>query len=229
MLIEWKDLPSKMQNDKVREYYDLLQSHRVSLLIKRIMDLILSILILLIIWPLLIALALLIYLEDKGNPIYIQKRITNGMKPFDLYKFRSMTVNQNPNASLVTLKDDDRITKIGHFIRKYRLDELPQLFNIIKGDMTIVGTRPEVSKYIEHYSDEMLATLLLPAGVTSLASIKFKDESELMSHVSSEDVDSFYIRSVLPQKMKYNLKYLRNFNFMYDFKIIFMTIIEVFL
>ena len=140
-----------------------------------------------------------------------------------------MVVNADKMGSLVTTSNDSRITKIGSKIRKVRLDELPQLINILLGDMTFVGTRPEVKKYVDVYSNEMLATLLLPAGVTSNASIEFRNEDEIISKYSKNDtIDNIYIKKILPKKMKYNLEYLKHFNIFLDIKICINTVREVF-
>ena len=122
----------------------------------------------------------------------------------------------------VTVSNDSRVTKAGHFLRKCRLDELPQLFNVLKGEMSFVGTRPEVERYVDRYSPEMYATLLMPAGITSLASIKFKDEERLLD--GAKNPDDVYVNDVLPQKMKFNLEYIRDFSFFYDIRLMFMTV-----
>ena len=136
-----------------------------------------------------------------------------------------MVANADKIGSLVTVNNDSRITKVGKFIRKCRLDEICQLIDVLRGTMTFVGTRPEVKKYVDAYTDEMYATLLLPAGVTSLASIKYKDEEKLLS--GSDDTDGTYINDILPDKMKYNLEYLEKFGFFYDIKLMFMTVFAV--
>jgi len=144
-----------------------------------------------------------------------------------------MSEDAEKKGAAVTEEQDSRITPVGGFLRKYRLDETPQLFNILAGDMTFVSTRPEVPKYVQHYSDEMLATLLLPAGVTSEASIMFKDEAKLLSKLSNmrttADIDETYLSEILPEKMKYNLDSLYNFSIMSDIRTIIKTIIIVFI
>ena len=136
-----------------------------------------------------------------------------------------MVNNAEKLGTQVTVGNDSRITRVGSFIRNCRLDEISQLLNILTGDMTLVGTRPEVKKYVDHYTKEMMATLLLPAGVTSLASIYYKDEAELLE--KSENPDKTYIEEILPEKMKYNLQSIEKFNFIEDIKIMFMTALAV--
>ena len=157
--------------------------------------------------------------------MYKQERITTYGKAFKIFKFRTMIENADKIGSLVTMDNDGRVTKLGRFLRKVRLDELPQLFNILFGQMSFVGTRPEVQKYVNCYSEEMLATLFMPAGVTSLASISFKDEEKYLN--SDESVEDVYINKILPDKMKYNLEYIENFNIFYDMKLMFKTVLAV--
>ena len=170
-------------------------------------------------------LSLWIKLDSKGGVFFRQVRVTKYGKEFRIFKFRTMVNNAPSLGSAVTVKNDARITRVGHFIRKCRLDEIPQLLNVLTGDMTFVGTRPEVKKYVDAYSNEMMATLLMPAGITSIASIKFKDEEKLLDGAS--DVDKTYIDVVLPQKMKYNLEYIKDFSFIKDIIICVNTVKEV--
>ena len=165
--------------------------------------------------------AIWIKLDSKGPVFFRQRRVTTYGRVFRIFKFRTMVTDAEKKGTQVTVKGDSRITKAGKFLRKCRLDELPQLFNVLIGDMSFVGTRPEVEHYVDRYTDEMNATLLMPAGITSLASIKFKDEEKLLD--GAEDPDEVYVNSVLPQKMVYNLEYIRKFNFFYDIKLMFMT------
>jgi lipopolysaccharide/colanic/teichoic acid biosynthesis glycosyltransferase len=215
-----------MKNEVVREYHQIIKNKKIYIFIKRILDTIFSlILIILFIIPMFI-IALIIVLDDFGSPFYLQDRVTKNGKIFKIFKFRSMKIPKIENAQLITTKDDNRITQAGSIIRKYRLDELTQLFNILKGDMSFVGTRPEVPYYVEKYSEEMYATLLFPAGVTSLASIKFKNESEILD--KAENIDDVYVEDILPKKMKYNFEYLRKFSFTEDILIVFKTVKEMF-
>ena len=228
MLIKYDKLPDFMKNKKVKYYYDILSKKRLQLLLKRLFDILISLILLIILFPILLVISIIIKIDSKGPIFYRQKRITKYGKEFKIFKFRTMVVDADKKGSLVTLNDDQRITKIGKKIRKIRLDELPQLFNILLGDMSFVGTRPEVKKYVDFYNEEMLATLLLPAGVTSKASIEYKDEDEIISKYSKkENIDDIYLKRILPEKMKYNLEYLKNFNILLDLKLCINTVIKV--
>lgn len=226
-LKQWEDLPEKMKNDKVLPYYDIIKKKTASLLWKRVFDICLSVVLLVVLSWLFLILAILIKRDSCGPVLYRQTRITQFYRPFTIYKFRTMTDHGEQMGALVTTQNDMRITKIGKKIRKYRLDELPQLVNVLKGDMTFVGTRPEVLKYVECYDEEMYATLLMPAGITSLASIRFKDEEKILFAYSEQEIDKAYQSVILPKKMQYNLDYLRKFSFFYDLQLCFQTIIAV--
>ncbi len=220
---DWKDIPAFMKNDRVREYYNILKKHEKELKLKRICDIILGLVLFVILLPVMICIGVAVKMDSKGPALFIQTRITTYGKRFKIYKFRTMSAGKRSGSETqVTARDDDRITVIGKKLRKYRLDELPQLWNIIKGDMTFVGTRPEVEKYVRQYADEMKATLLIPAGVTSRASIEYKDEEELLTGV--EDVEEVYIRKILPEKMKYNLEALRHYSFLSDVRTLIQTV-----
>ena len=225
MLKKYDELPEKLKNDSVSTYYEKLSLRKGSLAVKRIFDLIVALIAAIILLPIYIILAILIKIDSKGPVFYRQERVTAYGKKFKIFKFRTMVVNADKIGSLVTVNKDPRITRMGRILRKFRLDETPQLLNIIKGDMSFVGTRPEVQKYVERYTDEMYATLLLPAGVTSLASIFYKDEERLLSE--SENADNTYIYEVLPGKMAYNLEYIEKFSFFYDIKLMIMTVLAV--
>ncbi|EOU1113515.1 sugar transferase [Clostridium perfringens] len=225
MLKCWDDLPKNMQTEAVRPYYDILKKRKISLLFKRVFDIIVSIIMLVILSPIIIILSIAIVLDSKGGVFFRQERITQYGRKFYIHKFRTMVANAENLGSQVTVSNDVRVTKIGAKIRKYRLDELPQLIDILQGNMSFVGTRPEVTKYVEKYTPEMLATLLLPAGVTSEASIKYKDEEKLLQ--DSDDVDEVYINKVLPEKMKYNLMSLDKFNFFSELGIMIKTALAV--
>ena len=227
MLSSWETLPEFLQNDRVLPYYEVLQKKKISLFFKRIFDIVGASFLLFLLWPVLLSVALIIKFESKGDVLFKQIRITAYGKQFYIYKFRTMVANAESLGSQVTIKNDSRITKVGAFLRKYRIDEFPQLFNILKGEMSFVGTRPEVTKYVEHYTDEMYATLLLPAGVTSIASVDFRNEEELLHGAS--DPESKYISEVLPQKMKLNLQYVKSFSIISDVLIIIKTIRTVFI
>ncbi|MFP5493196.1 sugar transferase [Parvimonas sp. G1641] len=230
-MIKYKDLPKEFQNNAVKKYYEIVSRKKISLLFKRIFDIIFSILILLILFIPIIIISIAIKLDSNGSVFYRQERVTQYGKKFRIFKFRTMVTNADKIGTLVTVKSDVRITKVGKFLRKYRLDEFPQIFNILIGDMSFVGTRPEVTKYVEKYSDYMYATLLLPAGLTSYSSINYKDEDEIISeHLKdNENIDDIYVNYILPDKMKYNIEYIEKFSFLYDIKIMFKTFLSVFL
>lgn len=229
ILKEFKELPKEMQNDSVLKYYDVLKQKKIMLLLKRFLDFIGSLILLILLSPILIILAILIKIDSKGPVFYRQERVTTNGKIFKIFKFRTMIQDADKRGTLITGKQDSRITRIGNKIRKCRLDELPQLINILKGEMSFVGTRPEVKKYVDMYTDEMKATLLMPAGVTSMASIKFKDEDEIISKQtkSGKTVDEAYVNDILPEKMKWNLEYIEKFSILEDIKICIETVIKV--
>lgn len=229
MLRKFSDLPKFMQNDDVKKYYDILHKKRFGLFIKRVFDIVVSLILLIVFSPLFLIISLLIKVDSKGPVFYRQSRITRYGKEFRIFKFRTMIVGADKRGSLVTLKDDDRITRVGNKIRKIRLDELPQLLNVFIGDMSFVGTRPEVKKYVDCYSDEMRATLLMPAGITSDASIMYKDEDKVIEKYlkNGEKVDDIYVKRILPEKMKYNLDYIKKFNVFRDLKICINTVVKV--
>lgn len=229
ILKEFKELPKEMQNDSVLKYYDVLKQKKIMLLLKRFLDFIGSLILLILLSPILIILAILIKIDSKGPVFYRQERVTTNGKIFKIFKFRTMIQDADKRGALITGKQDSRITRIGNKIRKSRLDELPQLINILKGEMSFVGTRPEVKKYVDMYTDEMKATLLMPAGVTSMASIKFKDEDEIISKQtkSGKTVEETYVNDILPEKMKWNLEYIKKFSILEDLKICIETIGKV--
>ncbi|MBQ8730717.1 MAG: sugar transferase [Lachnospiraceae bacterium] len=222
---EWEDLPDEMKNDKVRPYYEKLKSKKKDLERKRIFDIVMASILLTVALPLLIIIAVAVVLDSRGGVLFCQERVTAYGKSFKILKFRTMVKDAHKLGTAVTVSSDKRVTKVGAFLRKYRLDELPQLINIIWGDMSFVGTRPESPKYVNEYSDEMYATLLLPAGVTSSACIEYKDEEKLL--INEEDADRVYIQEILPQKMRYNLNDINEFSMIRELKIIGKTILAV--
>lgn len=226
MIKQWDDLPVSMKNDYVLKYYEILKKKKIYFFLKKIFDVSLAFIILAILLPIFILVSILIKIDSKGPVIFRQVRVTQYGKKFNIYKFRTMVNNAEKIGTQVTTQNDSRVTKVGKVLRKLRLDEIPQLFNIIKGDMSFVGTRPEVVKYVEKYTDEMMVTLLLPAGITSEASIQYKDEERLLAKV--DDADEIYINRVLPDKMNYNLKSIEEFSFFCDIKIMFKTVLVVF-
>ncbi len=225
VLRQWEDIPEFMKNEKVKEYYDILNKRRFQLKVKRIFDVIMSFVLILLLSPVFLGIAIWIRLDSSGPVFYKQERVTQYGRKFQIFKFRTMVDNADQRGTLITLKNDTRITKAGEKIRKLRIDEIPQLFNIFIGDMSFVGTRPEVGKYVATYTDEMKATLLLLAGVTSEASIKYKDEDELLQN--TENADEVYIREVLPRKMKWNLKAIEEFGIFREICIMIKTVLAV--
>lgn len=225
MLKNWNELPEYMRTDEVRPYYDLLQKKRLSLFFKRVFDIVVSLIMIILCSPILLIISILIVKDSKGGVFYRQERVTQYGRVFRIFKFRTMVKNADQIGTQVTVSNDSRITKIGSKLRNCRLDELPQLFNIFIGDMTFVGTRPESVHYVKSYTNEMYATLLLPAGVTSEASIEYKDEADLLDQ--ADDVDSVYINEVLPEKMKYNLNSIKEFSFFKEIATMFRTVFAV--
>ena len=224
-MFSWEKLPSQMQTEAVKPYYEILQKKQISLIFKRLFDIVVSIIMLLILSPVFLILAIAIKLDTEGPVFYRQVRVTQYGKEFRIFKFRTMVNNADKIGSQVTVGGDNRITRVGKVIRECRLDEIGQLLNILGGSMTFVGTRPEVPKYVEKYTSEMWATLLLPAGVTSEASIRYKDEAALLD--AAEDVDATYIQDVLPGKMKYNLRSIQEYSFFKDIETMFQTVFAV--
>ena len=219
----WNNLPKELQLEEVKPYYEILRKKKISKFCTRIFDIIMSLFPLLILSIFFLIIAIIIKLTSKGPVFYRQVRITRYNKEFRIFKFRTMVQDADKKGSLVTTKNDSRITGVGKFLRKTKLDELPQLINVLFGQMTFVGTRPEVKKYVDGYTNEMMATLLLPAGITSSASIKYKDEASLIEN--AEDVDKVYIEKILPDKMKYNLEDIKKFNFFRQIGLIFKTVL----
>lgn len=224
-MISWEKLPPQMQTEAVKPYYEILQKKQIGLIFKRLFDIVVSLIMLLILSPVFLILAIAIKLDTEGPVFYRQVRVTQYGKEFHIFKFRTMVNNADKIGSQVTVGGDSRITRVGKVIRECRLDEIGQLLNILGGSMTFVGTRPEVPKYVEKYTPEMWATLLLPAGVTSEASIRYKDEAALLD--AAEDVDATYIQDVLPGKMKYNLRSIQEYSFFKDIETMFQTVFAV--
>lgn len=222
---KWQDLPNYMKNEEVKQYYDILNNKTVSLAAKRLFDFVLSFIMMIIFLPVFLIIAVVIKMDSRGPVMFRQVRVTQYGRKFRIFKFRTMVDKADKIGTQLTTNNDSRVTRVGVFLRKSRLDELPQLFNIILGDMSLVGTRPEVVKYVKEYTDEMMATLLLPAGVTSEASIRYKDEQKLLDNV--DNIDDVYINKVLPEKMKYNLQSLKKYSFMQDVITIIKTMLAV--
>lgn len=225
ILKKWEELPYLLQTEAVRPYYDILKNKKTELLIKFTFDRVVATIMLITLAPLLLLIAVLIKLDSRGEVFFRQLRVTRYGEKFQIYKFRTMVKDAESLGTLVTTSEDMRVTKLGKKLRGCRLDELPQLINILKGEMSFVGTRPEVVKYVEQYTPEMYATLLLPAGVTSEASIEYKDEEKLLE--SSDNADETYVKEILPEKMKWNLQSLETFSVVGDIKIMVKTILAV--
>ncbi len=225
MLRKWDKLPENMRTDAVRPYYEALERKRGSLLLKRAFDIAAAALMLVAASPLMLIVSAVVAIDSPGGVFYRQERVTQYGRRFRIFKFRTMVKNADRIGTQVTVSNDARITRAGEVLRKYRIDEVPQLLNILRGEMTLVGTRPESVQYVRQYTPEMMATLLLPAGVTSEASIRFKDEAELLEQ--ADDADKVYVEDILPQKMRYNLESLRRFSLCGDLKTLFRTIAAV--
>lgn len=225
MMKKWDELPKWMQCPEVRAYYDILQKRKLSLVLKRLFDLLAGVCMLFIMTIPMVIIAVLIKMDSPGAVFYRQERVTAYGKRFSIHKFRTMVSNADQIGSALTIGGDSRITRVGKVLRELRLDELPQIFDVLSGNMSFVGTRPEVPEYVEKYTKEMYATLLLPAGITSEASIRYKNESCLLN--AAEDVDKVYIEDILPEKMKYNLWAIKHFSFCGEIMTMIRTVLVV--
>ncbi|GMB10989.1 MAG: sugar transferase [Candidatus Improbicoccus devescovinae] len=225
LLPKWHDLPLFLKHSDIKVYYNLLAEKQNQLRFKRFIDISLSIFLLILLSPVFLFVIILIKLDSPGKIFFKQERVTQLGEKFYIFKFRTMYEYDSKIKCEITFKNDKRVTRIGKFLRKFRIDEFPQLLNILKGQMTFVGTRPEVFVFINEYSPEMYATLLLPAGLVSMASIEFKDEVDIIKESNYMQV---YTDEILPKKMEYNLDYIKKFNVFQDFKIMFMTLIKIF-
>ncbi len=222
---KWEELPIEMQVEEVKPYYDALKRKQLSLFFKRVFDIVVSSLMLIILLPVFLILAIAIKLDSPGPVFFRQVRVTQYGKQFRIFKFRTMVSNAEKIGTQVTVGNDNRVTRVGKVIRKCRLDEIAQLIDVLRGTMTFVGVRPEVVKYVEKYTPEMRATLLLPAGVTNLTCIYYKDEYRLL--VDAENADEVYVKNVLPDKMYWNLKGMKEYSFGLDIKLMFITFVTV--
>ena len=220
-LRQWNELPDRMRTREVRKYYNIIAQRRGWFRAKRVFDVIVSLIMIVFLAIPMAVIAAMIKLDSKGPVFFRQERVTQYGRIFKIYKFRTMVVNANELGASVTVDNDRRITRMGKLLRKIRADEFPQLFNILAGDMTLVGTRPEVPEYVKQYSKEMYATLLLPAGLTSRTSIAYKDEDKILGNAANPD--KAYVEEVLPAKMKYNLEALRKFGFAEDCRVLWDT------
>lgn len=224
-LRKWNDLPDFMKCDEVRPYYEVLKKKRASLVLKRVFDFVGGLLLLVVLAIPMVIIAVWVKLDSEGPAFYRQERVTTYGKHFKIHKFRTMVNNADRIGAAVTVGNDSRITKVGAKLRGYRLDELPQVLDLVAGNVSFVGTRPEAVKFVEKYRPEYLATLLLPAGITSEASIRYKDEAKLLN--VADDVNRVYIEEVLPEKMKYNLESIKNFSFFREIDTMVKTVFAV--
>ena len=225
MLRKWEDLPVFMQTPEVKPYWDVLNNKRGQLALKRAFDVTAGTALLLLLCPPMAVIAIMIKKDSDGPVFYRQERVTSYGRHFRIHKFRTMVSNADKIGAAVTVGNDSRITKVGAKLRGLRLDELPQVIDVIKGDMSFVGTRPEAVKYVEQYKPEYYATLLMPAGITSEASIRYKNEDKLLS--AADDVDKVYLNDVLPDKMAWNLKSLKEFSFAGEIATMIRTVAAV--
>ena len=222
ILPKWEELPDDMRTEAVKPYYDALGRRKAGLFFKRLFDIFASLDLIILLGIPMIVIAIMIKCDSKGPVFFRQERVTSYGAKFRIHKFRTMVNNADKMGTSVTVDNDVRITEVGAKLRDHRLDEFPQLFDVLAGNMSFVGTRPEVVKYVERYTDEMNATLLMPAGITSIASIEYKDEAELLE--KAEDADEVYVNDILPSKMEYNLKSVKEFGFFKDIGVLFKTI-----
>lgn len=223
------NIDNRFETEAVKKYRALIEKKKISLFLKLLFDKVLALILLILLSPIILGIAIWIKLDSEGPVFYRQERITTYGRTFRIFKFRTMVKDADKLGIAVTQQNDPRISKVGHKLRKLRLDELPQLINVLIGDMSFVGVRPEVAKYVDKYTDEMNATLLLPAGITSPASIEYKDEDEVIEKFkgSGRSIDEIYVEEILPDKMKYNLKYIEEFSVINDIKIMIRTAIAV--
>lgn len=225
MLKQWEQLPDYMKNNEVRPYWEALNRKKGQLAVKRAFDLCAAFLLLIVLAIPMVIISILIKMDSKGPIFYRQERVTAYGRHFKIHKFRTMVANADKLGTAVTVHNDERITRIGKKLRRFRLDELPQVWDVIRGDMSFVGTRPEAVKYVERYEPEYYATLLMPAGITSEATIRYKDEEKLMD--SAKDADEVYLNEILPQKMKWNLRSIQHFWLGTEFMTLIRTILAV--
>ncbi len=226
ILRPWDSLPEFMKSKEVKAYYDVLARKKFQLGLKRVFDIVIAVGLLIILFIPMLVVALLIKLDSPGPVFYRQERVTSYGRLFKIHKFRTMVNNADKLGATVTVDKDVRITKIGSCLRNLRIDEIPQLIDVITGKMSFVGTRPEATKYVKRYTDEMFATLLLPAGITSETSIRYKNEAELLN--SADDIDEVYLKKILPDKMRCNLQSIKKFSFFGDILTMVRTVLVLF-
>ena len=225
VLKNWDELPAFLKTPEVRPYWESLNKKRGQLALKRAFDIVVALILLIFLAIPMIIIAIMIKRDSQGPVFYRQERVTSYGKHFRIHKFRTMVSNADKIGTAVTVGNDSRITKVGAKLRDKRLDELPQLIDVLEGTMSFVGTRPEAVKYVERYKPEYYATLLMPAGITSEASIRYKDEDKLLD--AAENVDQVYVEKVLPGKMKWNLRSVKKFSFFGEIATMFRTVFAV--
>lgn len=225
MLRKWDDLPSFMRVPEVRPYWEILNKKRGQLVLKRVFDFVAALILLIILAIPMAIIAVWIKVDSEGPVFYRPERVTIYGKHFRIHKFRTMVSNADKIGAAVTSANDSRITKAGAKLRHVRLDEFPQVLDVISGDMSFVGTRPETVKYVEKYKKEYNATFLMPAGITSEASIRYKDEDKLLN--TADDIDKVYVEKILPEKMKWNLESIRKFCFFREISTMLRTLTAV--
>lgn len=222
----YEQLPEKMKNEFTRQYWDMLETRRFSLVCKRIFDVVVSMLALLILSPFFLILAAAVKIDSPGPVFYRQVRVGRYNKDFRIFKFRTMVQNADQIGPPLTTGKDPRITRVGLFIRKLRLDEFSQFLNVLDGSMSFVGPRPEVRRYVDAYTPEFMATLLVRPGLTAPSSIAFKDEDRLLN--SGGDPEKIYLEKILPPKTALNLDYIKHISVLHDIGIMFQTVKAVF-
>lgn len=195
-------------------------------MLKRLFDILFSLLLIIVLLPVFMVIAILVKIDSKGPVYYLQTRVGKGGTDFKLFKYRTMFVDSDKKGLLTVGHKDNRITKTGYYLRKYKVDELPQLFNVLKGDMSVVGPRPEVRKYVDLYNERQQKVISVQPGITDFASIEFVKENELLKN--AEDPEQLYIKEIMPAKLNLNLKYIENRHFFKDLKIILLTIKAIF-
>jgi Sugar transferases involved in lipopolysaccharide synthesis len=225
--VSYQELPEGMRNEPTEKYWELLRKKRFSLAVKRLFDIVASLIILVVLSPFFLLLAFAVKLDSRGPVFYRQVRVGRYNRDFKIFKFRTMVQDADRVGPPLTLGEDPRITRVGRFIRKLRLDEFSQILNVLGGSMSLVGPRPEVRKYVDAYTPEYMATLLIRPGITASSSIAFKDEDRILN--AGGDPEQIYVEKILPPKMELNLQYVRDIGFWNDIKILFQTVGAVFL
>lgn len=223
--LDWEELPAFMQTGEVRPYWETLNRRRHCIRAKRMFDYTAACMLLVVLAVPMLCIAAVVRLDSEGPVFYRQLRVTAYGRTFRIHKFRTMTDGAEHNGPALTVSRDSRVTGAGAVLRKYRLDELPQIFDVLHGDMSFVGARPELVKYVEQYTPQMRATLLLPAGITSEASVRFRDESGLLG--AADNADEIYVKKIMPAKMRWNLESIRRFSFWREIRTIIRTVAAV--